>query len=81
LIGGSANQCKKRAVNYLNPPMLRLSVSALATLVQDSPKNFSLEDARCLQIELQGDSEISDYHLSSHLSLLAVSISELLDNA
>jgi nucleoside-diphosphate-sugar epimerase len=80
LIGGSANHGKNRTVNYLRPPMLRLSVSALATLVQESPKTLSLEDARCLQIELQGDSEISDCYFASHLNLLAASISELLGN-
>jgi nucleoside-diphosphate-sugar epimerase len=80
LIGGSANQDKNRTVNYLRPPMLRLSVSTLATLVQESPRTFTLEDARRLQIELQGDSEISDHHLTSHLRLLTTSISALLGN-
>jgi hypothetical protein len=80
LIGGSANHDKNRTVNYLRPPMLRLSVSALATLVQESPKTISLEDARFLQIELQGDSEISVCYFASHLNLLAASISELLGN-
>jgi nucleoside-diphosphate-sugar epimerase len=80
LIGGSANQGKKRTVNYLRPPMLRLSVSALATLVQESPRLFSSAEAEQLQITLEGDAEIADYDLDSHLTLLTTSISELLAN-
>jgi hypothetical protein len=80
LIGGSANQGKKRTVNYLRPPMLRLSVSALATLVKESPRLFSSAEAEHLQITLEGDAEIADYDLDSHLTLLATSISELLAN-
>jgi nucleoside-diphosphate-sugar epimerase len=78
LIGGSANQRKKRTVNYLRPPMLRLSVSALATLVKESPRMMSLSEAERLQITLEGDTELADSNLDSHLSLLTTSISELL---
>jgi hypothetical protein len=80
LIGGSANQGKKRTVNYLRPPMLRLSVSALATLVKDSPRLLSAAEAKQLQITLEGDVEITDYDFDSHLTLLTTSISELLAN-
>jgi len=80
LIGGSANQGKKRTVNYLRPPMLRLPVSALATLVKESPRLFSSAEAEQLQITLEGDAEIADYDLDSHLTLLTTSISELLAN-
>jgi nucleoside-diphosphate-sugar epimerase len=80
LIGGSANQGKNRTVNYLRPPMLRLSVSALATLVKESPRLFTLAEAEQLQITLEGDAEIADYHLDCHLKLLTTSISELLAN-
>jgi nucleoside-diphosphate-sugar epimerase len=80
LIGGSDNQGKKRTVNYLRPPMLRLSVSALATLVKESPRLFSSAEAEQLQITLEGDAEIVDYDLDSHLTLLTTSISELLAN-
>jgi hypothetical protein len=78
LIGGSANQGKKRTVNYLRPPMLRLSVSALATLVKESPRLLSTAEAKHLQISLEGDAEITDYDFDSHLRLLTTSISELL---
>jgi hypothetical protein len=60
--------------------MLRLSVSALATLVQESPRLFSSAEAEQLQITLEGDAEIADYDLDSHLTLLTTSISELLAN-
>ena len=80
LIRGSANQGKKRMVNYLRPPMLRLSVSALATLVEESPRLFSSAEAEQLQITLEGDTEIVDFNFVSHLSLLSTSISELLAN-
>lgn len=80
LIGGSANQSKKRTVNYLRPPMLRLSVSALATLVKESPSMFSSAEAEQLPITLEGDAEIADYDFDSHLTLLTTSISELLAN-
>ena len=80
LIGGSANQSKKRTVNYLRPPMLRLSVSALATLVKESPSLFSSAEAEQLPITLEGDAEIADYDFDSHLTLLTTSISELLAN-
>jgi nucleoside-diphosphate-sugar epimerase len=80
LIGGSANQSKKRTVNYLRPPMLRLSVSALATLVEESPSMFSSAEAEQLPITLEGDAEIADYDFDSHLTLLTTSISELLAN-
>ena len=78
LIAGSASQGKKRTVNYLRPPMLRLSVSALATLVKESPRLFSSAEAQQLQIKLEGDAEIADHDLDSHLTLLTTSISELL---
>ena len=80
LIQGSANQGKKRTVNYLRPPMLRLSVSALATLVKESPRLFSSAEAEKLQIALEGDAEIADYDFDYHLALLTTSISELLAN-
>jgi nucleoside-diphosphate-sugar epimerase len=80
LIGGSANQGKMRTVYYLRPPMLRLSVSALATLVKESPRLFSSAEAEQLQITLEGDAEIADHNFDSHLTLLTTSISELLAN-
>jgi nucleoside-diphosphate-sugar epimerase len=80
LIGGSANQSKKRMVNYLRPPMLRLSVSALATLVKESPRLLSSAEAEQLQITLKGDAEIADFDLDFHLTLLSTSITELLAN-
>ena len=80
LIRGSAKEGKKRTVNYLRPPMLRLSVSALATLVRESPSMLSLSEAERLQITLEGNTEIADSNFDSHLSLLTTSISELLAN-
>jgi nucleoside-diphosphate-sugar epimerase len=80
LIGGPANQGKNRTVNYLRPPMLRLSVAALATLVKESPRLFSSAEAQQLQISLEGDAEIADYDLNRHLMLLTTSISDLLAN-
>jgi nucleoside-diphosphate-sugar epimerase len=80
LIGGSANQGKKRTVNYLRPPMLRLSVSALATLVKESPRLFLSTEAEQLQITLEGDTTIAGYDFDAHLTLLTTSISELLAN-
>jgi nucleoside-diphosphate-sugar epimerase len=80
LIGKSATRGKNRTVNYLRPPMLRLSVAALATLVKESPRLFSFGEAQQLQITLEGDAEIADYDLRSHLKLLTTSISELLAN-
>jgi hypothetical protein len=61
--------------------MLRLPVLTLATLVQESPKLLTLEEARRLRIELRGDVEDSNYHFAYHLGLLTRSISELLDSA
>jgi hypothetical protein len=80
LIGGSTNHGKKRTVNYLRPPMLRLSVSALTTFVKESPRLFSSAEAEQLQITLEGDTKIADYDLDSHLTLLTTSVSELLAN-
>jgi nucleoside-diphosphate-sugar epimerase len=80
LIGGSAHHDKKRTINYLRPPMIRLSVSALATLVKESPRLFSTAEAEQLQITLEGDTEIANYDLDFHLRLLTTSISELLAN-
>jgi hypothetical protein len=60
--------------------MLRLSVSALATLVKESPRLFSSAEAEQLQITLEGDAEIADHNFDSHLTLLTTSISELLAN-
>jgi hypothetical protein len=80
LIGGSANQDKNRTVNYLRPPMLRLSVAALANLVKESPRLFSSAEAQQLQITLEGDAEVANYDLDSHLKLLTTSISDLLAN-
>lgn len=72
--------CKKRTVNYLSPPMLRLKVSTLAKLVEESPRLISLSEAEQLQIALEGDSAIANNSLVSHLRLLTNSISELLSN-
>ena len=80
LIEGSAHHDKKRTVNYLRPPMLRLSVSALTNLVRESPKMYSLAEAKQLQITLEGDTRITDYAFDSHLRLLTTSILELLAN-
>jgi hypothetical protein len=80
LIGGSVNHSKKRTVKYLRPPMLRLSVSALATLVNESPRLFSSAEAEQLQITLEEGAEIPDYDFDSHLKLLTTSISDLLAN-
>jgi nucleoside-diphosphate-sugar epimerase len=80
LILGSSIDDRDRTVNYLRPPMLRLSVSALATLVQESPKIFSSLDAKRLQITLEGTSRIANYDLDEHLKFLTTSISGLLTN-
>ncbi len=80
LIGGSASHGKKRTVNYLRPPMLRMSVLSLATLVKESPRLFTSAEAEQLQITLEGDTELADYDFNSHLKLLTNSISELLTN-
>ena len=76
----SASQNKVRTVNYLRPPMLVLSVSALATLVEESPKILSSAEAESLKISLDGDSRITSFDLDSHLDVLSTSISELLAN-
>jgi nucleoside-diphosphate-sugar epimerase len=80
LIAGSADYNNVRTVNYLRPPMLCLSVSALASLVQESPKVITSVESEPLQIRLDGDSRISDYDLDVHLKLLSNSILELLAN-
>ena len=80
LIAGSTHYAKKLMVNYLRPPMLRLSVSALAMLVQESPRLFSPTEARKLPITFEGDTAIANYDFDSHLTLLTTSISGLLAN-
>ena len=80
LIGGSAHLDKNRTVNYLRPPMLRLSVSALATLVKESPRLLSSVEAEQLEIKLVGDTDVTEYDYDGHLRLLTTSISELLSN-
>ena len=78
LIVESACREKHRTVNYLRPPMLRMPVLSLATLVEEPPRLLSAEEAEDLQIMLQGDTEISHYNLAAHLGLLTKSISKLL---
>ena len=80
LIDGSSKQRKLRTVNYLRPPMLRMSVSSLATIVQESPFMLSLEDAQRLHITLEGDGDISNSHFDAHLTSLSKAITELLIN-
>ena len=80
LIEGYAHLNKKRTVNYFRPPMLRLSVSTLATLVQESSSLFSSAEAEQLQIRLEGDTAFANYDFDYHLRLLTTSISELLAN-
>jgi len=58
--------------------MLRLPVSALATLVKESPRLLSTAEVKQLQISLEGDAEIAEYDFDSHFALLTTSISELL---
>lgn len=78
VIEDSTQRQKEKTVNYFQPPMLRLSVLTLATLVKESPKPFSLEEFRQLSIELQGDVKASDHSLASHMGLLTDTISGLL---
>lgn len=80
LIAGSGHRQKKRTVNYLRPPMLRLSISALAILVQESPRLLSSLEAQQLNIRLDGDTAIDNFDIDSHMRLLTISISELLTN-
>lgn len=80
LISGCDHHHKKRMLNYLRPPMLRLSVSALATLVQESSNLFSSAKAEQPQIRLEGNKEFDNYDFDSHLRLLTTSISGLLAN-
>jgi len=70
----------KRTVNYLRPPMLRLKVSILAKLVEESPRLISSSQAEQLQIALEGDMATANDALDSHMRLLTTSISELLSN-
>lgn len=81
LIVESTSVEKPRTVNYLRPPMLRMSVMSLATLVQESPRTLSPEEIARLQITLQGDTEISESVLDSHLASLTISISEILSGS
>jgi len=78
LISGCDHHDKKLTVNYLRPPMIRLSVSTLATLVQESSSLFSSAEAEQLQIRLEGDAEMDHHNLADHLGLLSNCISELL---
>lgn len=80
LIAGPDLLGKKRTVNYLRPPMLRLTVAALSKLVEESPRLFSSSEAEHHQIMLEGDTATANDAMDSHLRLLATSISELLSN-
>lgn len=80
LIEESPNLDKQRIVNFLRPPLLRMSVLSLATLVQESPRNLSSKEAQKLQITLEGDGENSEEQFAFHLKLLNTSILELLSN-
>jgi len=71
---------KKRTVNYLRPPMLRLTVATLAKLVEESPRLISSSEAEHHQIILEGDTATAKDAIDPHLRLLATSISELLSN-
>jgi hypothetical protein len=78
LIGKTDIYNSKRTVNFLRPPMLCLSVSALATLVKESPRFIAPHDIEQLQIRMDGDTKVVDF--DSHLRLLTTSISEILAN-
>ena len=80
LIADSTKHDKKRTVNYLRPPMLQLSVSTLAKLVNDPPSSINPEEATQLGILLKGDTDLTDSNISSHLNLLTSSILNLLSN-
>ena len=80
LISESKHHHKRRTVNYLKPPMLRLSVAALATLVQESPRSLSMPEAKQLHVTMEGDDVITDEDYGSHLKLLTTSITRLLAN-
>ena len=60
--------------------MLRLKVSILAKLVEESPRLISSSQAEQLQIALEGDMATANDALDSHMRLLTTSISELLSN-
>lgn len=70
----------KRTVNYLMPPMLRVTVATLAKLVEEAPRLISSSEAEQLQIMLEGDTATVNDAFDSHMKLLATSISELLTN-
>ena len=80
LLEESTHHDKQKIVNFLRPPMLRMSVSALATIVQESPRFLSSQEAQSLQITLGGDCEFSEGEFASHLNSLISTVSELLAN-
>ena len=78
LIEGSSKNKRDRTVNYLRPPMIRMSVLSLSSLVEKSPKHLTIEQAKKLQITIEGDDNMSDTHFVEHLNSLTSAISELL---
>lgn len=81
VISGGFTQAKKRTVNYLKPPMLRLPVSALALLVETTPNGLTAEQAESHQITLIADTLLPRFDIDVHLNLLSSTISELVSNA
>ena len=78
LISTHDDSYRKRTVNYIRPPMLRLSVASLASLVESYPVDLSAAYIEPLDISLEGDTGLCSTGIESHLQLLLLSIAELL---
>ena len=55
-----------------------MSVLSLSTLVEESPRLLTIEQAQQLQITQEGDGDMSDDHFTLQLNSLTSAISELL---
>jgi nucleoside-diphosphate-sugar epimerase len=71
---------RERTVNYIRPPMLRLPVESLATIVRRFPHVLSFSEIENLNISLVGDTGFCSTAIESHLQLLLSSVEELLPN-
>lgn len=80
MVAAAGNGRDSRTVNYLRPPMLRLSVAALASMVEWAPSNIDTSRMESLDISLEGDTDLFPSTVETHLQLLLSAIEELLTN-
>jgi len=77
LIESPPSTLKERTVNFIRPPMLKLTVGSLGSLIENPDNELSINKIKSLGITLEGDVGDMNDELITHASLLLKTIRRL----